>query len=220
LPALLRKVTAIDGDFRIRIGMMNPDHVRSIQGDLITALSNKKMYKFVHMPVQSGSDEILKSMNRRYTIEQAGDIIDKFADELGDFTFSTDIIVGFPGETEEQFQESLDFVNRYKPDIVNISRYGIRPLTRAAKMKQVDGNDVKRRSKLLTDAVDATTLERNESWVGRKCQVLLSEIGEKGGLVGRNSAYKPVIVENGELGSFVDVEIVEARKGYLIGRRL
>ncbi|MEA2004171.1 MAG: tRNA (N(6)-L-threonylcarbamoyladenosine(37)-C(2))-methylthiotransferase, partial [archaeon] len=218
LPALLRKVTAIEGDFRIRIGMMNPDHVRSIQGDLITALSNKKMYKFVHMPVQSGSDEILESMNRRYTIKQAGDIIDKFTDELGDFTFSTDIIVGFPGETEEQFQESLDFVNRYKPDIVNISRYGIRPLTRAANMEQVDGNDVKRRSKLLTDAVDAVCLERNESWIGRKCPVLISKIGEKGGLVGRNFAYKQVVVDDGQLGKFVDVEIVEARKGYLIGR--
>ena len=218
LPALLRKITAIDGDFRIRIGMMNPDHVRSIQDDLMIALNNKKMYKFVHLPVQSGSDDVLKRMDRRYTIAEAGSIIDKFRKTLGEFTLSTDIIVGFPGETEEQFQESLDFVNTYKPDIVNISRYGIRPLTRAARMEQVDGNDVKRRSKLLTDAVDEACIERNEKWVGWKGKVLLSEIGSKGGVIGRNFAYKPVVVESGELGKSVEVEIVEARKGYLVGK--
>ena len=220
LPALLRKVTAIDADFKIRVGMMNPDHVRSISGDLIIAFSSDKMYKFLHMPVQSGSDEVLKNMNRRYTIEEAGEIIDRFKKAIPDITFSTDIIVGFPGETEEQFEKSLDFVNTYKPDIVNISRYGIRPLTRAAKMEQVDGNDVKRRSKLLTDAVNAACIERNEKWVGWKGPVLLSEKGDKGGLLGRNFAYKPVIVDDGQLGKFVDVEIVEARKGYLIGRRV
>jgi len=220
LPALLRKVTAIDGDFRIRIGMMNPDHVRGISGDLIIAFSSDKMYKFLHMPVQSGSDEVLENMNRRYTIEEAGEIIDRFKKDIKDLTFSTDIIVGFPGETEEQFEKSLDFVNTYKPDIVNISRYGIRPLTRAAKMDQVDGNDVKRRSKLLTDAVDAACLERNEKWIGWKGPVLLSENGEKGGILGRNFAYKQVVVDDGQLGKSVDVEIVEARKGYLIGRRI
>ena len=220
LPALLRKVTAIDDDFRIRIGMMNPDHVRSIAGDLIVAFSSDKMYKFLHMPVQSGSDEVLKNMNRRYTIEEAGEIIDRFKKAIPDITLSTDIIVGFPGETEEQFEKSLDFVNTYKPDIVNISRYGIRPLTRAAKMDQVDGNDVKRRSKLLTDAVDAACIERNEKWVGWKGPVLLSEKGEKGGILGRNFAYKQVVVDDGQLGKFVDVEIIEARKGYLIGRRV
>ncbi|MCK5594491.1 MAG: TRAM domain-containing protein, partial [Candidatus Aenigmarchaeota archaeon] len=112
----------------------------------------------------------------------------------------------------------LDFVNTYKPDIVNISRYGIRPLTRAARMEQVDGNDVKRRSKLLTDAVDAACVYRNERWVGWKGKVLLSEIGSKGGVIGRNDAYKPVVVESGELGKSVEVEIVEARKGYLVGK--
>ncbi|MBW6461907.1 MAG: tRNA (N(6)-L-threonylcarbamoyladenosine(37)-C(2))-methylthiotransferase [DPANN group archaeon] len=218
LPALLRKITAIDGDFRIRIGMMNPDHVRSIQDDLMLAFNNKKIYKFVHLPVQSGSDEVLKRMDRRYTISEAGEIIDKFRKNLGEFTLSTDIIVGFPGETEDDFQKSLDFVNTYKPDIVNISRYGIRPMTRAAKMEQVEGNDVKRRSKLMTDVVDEACVYRNEKWVGWKGKVLLSEMGSKGGVIGRNQAYKPVLVEDGKLGKFVEVEIIEARMGYLVGK--
>ena len=91
-------------------------------------------------------------------------------------------------------------------------------MTRAANMEQVDGNDVKRRSRLMTDAVDATCIERNEKWVGWKGKVLLSKIGSKGGVIGRNNAYKPVVVEDGELGKFVAVEIIEARKGYLIGK--
>ncbi len=218
LPALLRKVTAIEGNFRIRIGMMNPDHIKSIQGDLITALINKKMYRFVHMPVQSGSDEVLKAMGRRYTSAGAGEIIDDFTGGLPNFTFSTDIIVGFPGETDEQFQESVEFVKKYKPDIVNISRYGKRPMTRASEMEQVDGNIIKMRAKTLTDVVCDVALEKNKRWVGWKGEVLLSKVGEKGGFIGRNFAYKPIVVDYGELGTTVEVEVVEAMNGYLIGK--
>ncbi len=218
LPALIRKITSMDGDFMIRLGMMNPKHVKKIIDDLLKSLKSEKVYRFIHLPVQSGSDRILDRMNRGYSIEDAYEIIDILKAEFPDITISTDIIVGFPGETEEDFDKTLEFVKRTRPDIINISRYGKRPLTRAENLEPVDGNDIKLRSKQLTELADSINIDNNERWVGWKGKVLFSEEGPKGGLIGRNSAYKQILVHSGKLGKTADVEITEARRGYLVGR--
>ena len=102
LPDLLEKVLNIDGEFYVRLGMGNPHHFMGISDQIIELMKHKKMFKFLHIPLQSGDDEVLKSMNRKYTVEEFFSLIDKIRAGVPNITISTDIICGFPGETDEQ----------------------------------------------------------------------------------------------------------------------
>ncbi len=218
LPALLRNICAIPGDFKIRIGMMNPSSALPMLDDLVSAYTHPKIYKFLHIPVQSGSDKVLKAMNRSYTKREYVMIVEAFRKRFPNITISTDIICGFPGETDADFDESKFLVQDLKFDIVNISRFGVRPMTEAANMQQIPSWKIKDRSRAMTEIVDGITLKRNKTWVGWRGEILVSEVGDKGGFLGRNYAYKPVITQNGKLGDKITLEITEARQGYLIGK--
>ncbi|MGH9977664.1 MAG: tRNA (N(6)-L-threonylcarbamoyladenosine(37)-C(2))-methylthiotransferase, partial [Nitrososphaeraceae archaeon] len=113
---LLRKCELTPGDFKIRIGMMNPMYLRSINSRLIQLLEeSKRFYRFLHIPVQSGSERILRSMKRGHTVKMYKDIVKSFRDRCPDITFGTDIIVGFPGESEKDFEDTLDLISDSKP---------------------------------------------------------------------------------------------------------
>ena|GEM_PF-8645 len=219
LAELLQEVAAIDGDFKARVGMMNPVHVLPIIDDLIAAFKSDKIFKFLHIPVQSGNDEVLKNMNRQYTIQEFKGIVEKFRKEIPKLTISTDIIVGFPGETEEQFQDSVQLVRDLKFDVVNISRFGSRPGTPAERMPQLSENVKKERSRLLSEVVEEAAFERNRGWLNWSGEVLIDEIGKPGSFIGRNFAYKPVVVksEDGLLGKKLHINIIRAEKTYLLG---
>ena len=109
----------------MRIGMMNPKDVLTITDELIEAFKNPKVYKFLHLPVQSGSNKILKDMRRPYTIEQAKNIITKFRQEFPNITIATDIITGYPTETDDDYNLTLDFIREIRPDVLNLSKYSI-----------------------------------------------------------------------------------------------
>ncbi len=211
LPELIRKITRIPGNFKIRIGMMNLNNLMPVVDEMIEALKNEKVFKFIHLPVQSGSNAILKKMGRKYTAEQFKSVIRKLREEIPEITISTDIICGFPGETKENFQESSRIIDEIKPDVIHVNRFRPRPGTDAASMdEQVDGEEAKRRSKHITSIFEWTAYRKNKQWVGWTGDVIIEEKGKEGTgtFVGRNHAYKPVIVEGKfRIGDIVRVKI-------------
>lgn len=218
LAKLLDEITAIEGDFRIRVGMMNPNNAIKILDELVEVYKDEKIYKFLHLPVQSGDNEILRKMGRTYTVEEFEEIVKEFRKHIKDLNLNTDIIVGFPGESEEAFQNTVELVKRIKPDKINVSRFSPRPGTLAAKMKgQIVGWKVKERSRYLHRLRLAISYEINKRYVGREVEVLTHSSGEKGGIEGRTMNYKDIILPDAPIGEFVRVKVTKATSTYLMG---
>ena len=218
LPSLIDSVAEIPKDFKIRVGMMNPMYMPRIRDGLLKSFENDKVFKFLHVPVQSGSDKVLNDMKRGHTSDTYRDIISKFRNKFPKFTISTDIIVGFPSETENDFEDTLNLLRETSPDIVNLSRYSQRPGTDAATWEQVEISEVKRRSKIVFDLTNEISLKNNEKWIGWKGKVLFDEKTDDG-IKGRNFAYKPIFLkEPVELGKIHQVELIKATNHSLIGK--
>jgi MiaB-like tRNA modifying enzyme len=219
LANLVNEICKINGRFLVRIGMMNPSHAKKIINDLLACYKSEKVFKFIHLPVQSGSDKILKNMNRNYVIKDFESVVQKFVNEFPMLNLSTDIIVGFPGETSKDFQKTIDLIKRIEPDIVNISKFGARPGTKAEKMKQISRKIINERCKKLTKIVRTIQLKKNNKWIGFEGEVLIDEVNDKK-IVGRNFAYRPVILNKGKLGDFKIVKIKSASTTSLFGEIL
>ena len=218
LPSLVNAVTEIPGDFMIRIGMMNPMYMPRIKESLIKSFNNDKVFKFLHIPVQCGSNKVLHDMKRGHTAETFREIIKKINEKFEKFTISTDIIVGFPSETEEDFQKTVDLLDEIKPDVVNLSKYSARPGTDAAEMKQIDVVEMKRRSKIIFEQINKISIKNNKKWIGWKGKVLFDEKTEEG-VKGRNFAYKPIFVQdNVDIGQYHTVEITDVAVNTLLGK--
>ncbi len=218
LPVLLNKVLKeVKGDFFVRLGMMNPHNVLEILDELIEVYKNDKIFKFLHLPVQSGDDEVLGLMNRFYTVKDFKRIVFSIRKKIPRLTLATDMICGFPGETEEAFRRSLRLIEEVKPDIVNISKFYPRPRTPAERMKQLPSWEVKNRSRRMTETALKVSLERNLSWVSWEGEILVDEMGLNKSWVGRNFAYKPIVVKDEEslLGKFLKVKVKKAFSNYL-----
>ncbi|MFX0098010.1 MAG: tRNA (N(6)-L-threonylcarbamoyladenosine(37)-C(2))-methylthiotransferase [Candidatus Hodarchaeota archaeon] len=219
LPSLLEELLSVDSSYFLRVGMMNPRTLSPILDDLINVYKSPHVFKFIHVPVQAGSNDVLTSMNRKYTIDDFHNIIDGFRCAFPEITLSTDIICGFPGETDEDFEKTLDLVKDLKPDIINISMYGHRPGTVASRMKPLPSHVIKQRSKELTRLHQDLTNETNNRWVGWEGIAVIDEFNaEKVNYVARNSNYKPVILEKGSLGRFIKLKITSAEKYYYFGK--
>ncbi|MFW9925879.1 MAG: tRNA (N(6)-L-threonylcarbamoyladenosine(37)-C(2))-methylthiotransferase [Candidatus Thorarchaeota archaeon] len=220
LTSLLIDVGKIEGTHKFRLGMFNPNLVLDSIDNIIHAMDNPHFFKFFHVPLQTGSNKILKMMKRQYTVSEWEHVVQKVRDRFNSATIATDIIVGFPGESDSDFEETLDLIRRIRPNVVNISKYGDRSGTRASKSKEKVNTDTKKmRSRSLTSLVSKISMESNESWVGWSGPVILTERGSRGGIVGRNESYKTVIIHDmTSLGSTVDVEITSAERTHLIGR--
>lgn len=220
LPALIKNVSEIERDFMIRVGMMNPMYMTRIKNDLLKAFDNNRVFKFLHIPVQSGSTRILKEMKRGHTVSVFIDTNNAFRKKFERFTISTDIIVGFPSESEEDFAQTMELIKETRPDVINLSRYSARPGTNAAKRDQVDISDITRRSKIISELTNRIILERNLEWLGWKGDVLFDEIAD-GITKGRNFAYKPIVIdEEVEIGQKIKVEITKATKRGLYGKSI
>ena len=218
LPTLVNAVSEIPEDFMVRVGMMNPMYMSRIKQELIESYDNEKVFKFLHIPVQSGSNKVLNDMKRGHTSETFREIVKKTKGRFENFTISTDIIVGFPSETEEDFQKTLSLLDETKPDVVNLSKYSARPGTDAAELKQIDAAEIKRRSKIIFEQINKISLESNKKWIGWKGKVLFDENTEEG-IKGRNYAYKPIAVqEKVSIGDSHVVEITDATRKRLIGK--
>ena len=209
LCSLLKKIDKIEGDFRVRIGMSNPQFIRKFPKEFARILKDNRFFKFIHVPVQSGSDKILKLMKRGHDVEDFKKVVNVLRKNIPDITISTDIIVGFPGETDSNFIESVKLLEEIKPDIINISKFGARPGTEAKKMKQTDSKKVKERTILLGKVSEKIKKKKNKGHIGKVYRILVDEHGKKQNqLVGRSENYKPVLIETEKklMGKFVKVK--------------
>jgi MiaB/RimO family radical SAM methylthiotransferase len=218
LPELINDLTKISGDFRLRIGMMNPDTILPILDELIDSYNDEKVFKFLHLPVQSGDDIILQKMRRNYAVNDFRFIVEKFRKAFNDVTLSTDVIVGFPPETDEQFQKSCELIKETKPDIVNVKAFSPRPKTKAYTMKRLDTKIVKGRTRKISKLRLEISKKNFERLVGKKEKILTTEFGKNNTVVGRTNAYRPVVIKNKiSLGRFIDVKITGSGNTYLKG---
>jgi len=220
LGALLKHLCNLDGVFRIRVGMMNPKTVTKNIDSILTAYQHNMIYKFLHLPVQSGDDEILQKMNRGYSVEDFTRLVEQFRIRIPTLTLSTDVIIGFPAETEEQFYRTIELLKQIKPDIINITRFSARPLTTAKKMKgRIPTHVVKERSKRTTEICSKITLEKNQEHLNKICTVLVTEKGKHKTFKGRTENYKQVVLtEPVRIGDCVRVKIIDATQTYLFGK--
>jgi MiaB-like tRNA modifying enzyme len=217
LPELLNMITSVEGDFRVRVGMTTPNSLDEVMDDLIQSLSHEKMYKFIHIPIQASNDDILKAMRRKYTVRDFKEVVKRLREVIPDLGISTDIICGFPGETEEQFQDSLDLITWLRPDVLNINRFWERPGTDAAKMSgRLHGRDTKQRSRRMTNLWKELAVDVGKKWIGWEGMILLTEGGKNDTKVGRNYVYKTIAVKtDAPFGSFIKVKVKGVGVGFL-----
>ena len=218
---LIRKINAIDGLERIRFMTSHP---KDLSDRLIQAFVDcEKLCRHIHLPVQSGSTETLRRMNRRYTKEDYLALVEKIRAAVPDIAITTDIIVGFPGETEEDFEETLDLVRKVRYDSAFTFLYSIRTGTPAAEYDDQIPDDVKHeRFERLVDAVNEITAEKNALYQDRIVKVLVegeSARGEKGTYSGRTDTFKLVNFDSDEdlTGKMVDIKITDAKTFSLFG---
>lgn len=218
---LLNNLGAIEGDFRIRVGMMNPQSIKNQLHEVIDAFKNNdKIFNFVHLPIQSGSPKVLKEMNRKHTLDEYKYILNEFRKEIPQMSLATDIIVGYPTETEEDFNQTLELLKEIKPDIVHISKYMHRPGAKSNHLKEIDHNIMKNRSHRVNQVKTEVMLEKNKEYENTIQNVLITSKGSSGGYVGYTDSYKNVIVDEAEIGSFMDVKIIEGKRTYLLAQRI
>jgi MiaB/RimO family radical SAM methylthiotransferase len=197
LVELLKACCSIEGGFKIRVGMMNPMYLPAILDRMVSLFyESDKLFKFLHIPVQSGSDRVLKKMKRGHTSKIFMDAVEAFRGKIPEMTISTDTIVGFPSETEDDFKETVDLIERSQPDIVNISRYAARPGTEAFGWKdmRVNSKVSKERSEYLHALTRRIAKKRNSLWQDWHGEIVIDEIGKV--RQGRNYAYKPVVISS------------------------
>jgi threonylcarbamoyladenosine tRNA methylthiotransferase CDKAL1 len=205
LPTLLRQIVKVPGDFRVRIGMANPDLVKKWTPELLEVMKQEKVFKFLHIPLQSGSDKVLREMKRLYTKEDFVRTVKLARKEIPMITIATDIICGFPIETEEDFQMTYDLLEELKIPVLNVSKFYPRPDTPAAKMRKIPTHIVKARSTRIVNL--QKRIIDNKAWIGWSGKVLIDEKGT-GCMKGRNDYYKQVIVPGAfPLGAFLQVQV-------------
>jgi len=212
LAELLSQIVAIPHDFRLRLGMSNPLFFEQFLPAFVGIFRHPKIYKFLHVPLQAGNNHVLEKMKRGYTVEDFFTLVAAVRRAVPELTLSTDIICGFPGETDEQFADTITALRRIQPDVINISKFWPRPGTAASHMEKVSGHAIKSRSKAVHDLFHRIALENNRKWVGWEGNVLISEVGKAGTMLGRNYCYKQVVVHGNPslLGKELRVMITDA----------
>jgi len=221
LPDLLRQLCKIPGRFMIRIGMANPDTLLPILDDFLAAISDPKIFLFLHIPVQSGSDAVLRMMGRRYTSAQYEEICRRARGVHPDIRICTDYIAGFSGETDEDAAASVAQIERTMPGKVNITRFSVRPNTPAAKMKRIPEPIKKQRSLNLTNAANTVYDENNNALIGKTLSAVVTEVVKKGSVTARDRAYQDIVImEELPIGTEITVKITGHKRHYLIGERI
>lgn len=200
----------VEGDYMIRVGMMTPEQAIEIIDDLLEAYRDPRVYKYFHIPVQSGDDRVLKIMNRRYTVEEYKWLHSRIKTWYPEAMIATDIIVGHPGEDEEAFENTVRLVRELKFEKVHLAQYSIRPHTRAAAMQQIPDWVKKERSSKLTRIIEEIGYQIMSRYKGRIVEALVVERGfREGSLIGRLENYIPVVIP-------YDEELLGSRVGVLI----
>ena len=222
LAQLLRDLNALEGKFRIRFVTSYPT---DITDELIeTVVKLDKVCEYFHIPMQSGSSEVLKKMNRRYDRETYKKIVEKVRNKVADVTITSDFIAGFPGETEEQFRETLTAIDEFELDYSNTAAYSPREKTVAAKWvdKFIEEDTKTERLARLNEKVRENCLKSNRKYVGRTMEVLIENFENHKGkniITGRTRNNKIVHIpcDKDRTGEFLDVKISGTKTWYLQG---
>lgn len=219
-----RILDEVPGDYKIRLGMGNPRHMLRYADSLLKCFDDERVYKFIHLPVQSGSEDILKAMNRKHSARDYIDLAEAF-NRIPRFTLSTDLIVGFPGESERDFQDTLALLEKTRPTVCNITRFVPRPNTPAYNMTGAVPDSIKHeRSAALAEAFQQIAAENNSRWVDTTETVVIEKSGyRRGTYIARNAAYRPVAITSEaplQPGERFTVTITAAEPFALIGERI
>jgi len=222
LPDLLNEIIKIKGKFKVRIGMSNPNHILPILKDLIEVYKDEKILKFLHIPVQSGSDKILNDMSRHYKSKDFIKIIEEFRKSFPDIVISTDVIVGYPTENEKDFEETLEIMRKAQPDIINISKFWPMPGTKASSIPTIHPDEVRRRAIEMTNLHNQIAISKNKGYVGKDFECLIDEKSFGDFWIGRLDNYKPVMIKSKDklLGQKLKINIFDANNHYLFGNLL
>ena len=219
---LLREVAKIDGKFRIRFMTSHP---KDLTEDVVKAIrDNDKICNNIHLPIQSGSNSVLKNMNRRYTREHYLGLIDMIRRYLPDCGITTDIMVGFPYETEEDFLDTMDIVEKVRFSTAFTFIYSVRKGTKAAEMPQIPYEIKQNRIKRLIARQNEITEEISKDYVGNVYEILVEGMQEKknGYVVGRTESGRLVSAKGDEsmIGEFKNVKITAVKNAQLLGEIL
>ncbi len=222
-PALIESITRLKGEFFIRLGMMTPITLKIFFTPLVQQLRNTKVYSFLHLPIQAGSDPILRKMRRKETRHYFLDLIAQLRQEVDKLVLATDIIVGFPGESQKDFEATKGLLREVTPAIVNISKYTDRPGTLASEITPKIPTKIKaRRSKDLTKFTRNIARKELRRWIDWEGNILIYKFGKQADqFIGRNISYLPVIIEdrNLSIGQVLKIHVTDVGHTYLIGER-
>jgi len=221
LPFLLKRIDDLPGEFMIRVGMMNPATMKGILDDLIEAYASDHIFKFVHIPVQSGSDDVLDRMGRGYSVTDFKEIITAFRKQYPDITLATDMIVGFPGETQEEFSQSLDLIDRVRPNKVNITRYSRRPFTPLFTVNDYPEWIKKDRSRIMNTFAEKVYASINTGFLEKQVPFVVTETIKEGSVMARSPNYLGIVInENLPVGYEGRAILKKERKYFFIGKRV
>ena len=221
LPGLLHAMDKLPGQFMVRVGMMNPASVLGILDDLVDAFAGKHVFKFLHLPVQSGSDRILERMGRAYTVADFEEIVTTFKNRYPDLTLATDIIVGFHHETEEDFSASLELIERVRPNKINITRYSQRPFTPLSSEKDFPDWIKKDRSRRINARAEEIYDSVNRGHLEKLVRFVVTESIKKGSVMARSPQYLGIVInEDLPVGYTGQAILKKDMRYYFVGQRV
>ena len=217
--ALLKEISALPGKFRLRFMTSHPKDFNKEVVDVIA--SSRNICHNIHLPIQSGSNEILRRMNRKYTVEQYLDIVEYIKAKMPDVGITSDIMIGFPGETEEDFKATCDLVEKVRFSNAFTFVYSPRKGTPAAKMEQIPADVKKSRITRLVKLQNDVTKRLSDDYIGNVYEILIEDVNPKypGTVCGRTDSGRLVTI-NGDpslIGEFCDVKITKSRSASLFG---
>lgn len=220
-PQLLKEILSLKGNFKLRLGMSNPNHIYPILNQLIEIYSHKKIYKFLHIPIQSANNQVLKDMNRKYKIQQVEEIIKKFKQALPNITIATDIISSYPTETNQAHKNNLEFIKTYKPDVLNLSKFSSHKQTSASKLKQLPIKTINKRTTEIMMIHRETTKQNKEKFLNKTIQVLVNKkLPNTNIFEARDNNYNIILITSKDksiLGKTLEVKIKQIGVHHMIG---
>ncbi len=221
LPQLLRRLARIPGDFLIRLGMVNPDWAKQFAEELAEIFTHPRFFRFAHLPVQCGSNAVLRAMRREYTVEDFLAVCETLRQAAPDISLATDIIAGFPTETEADWAATIELLRAVRPAVVNRSRFSPRPGTAAARLRPLPSAVVALRSRELYYTTASLVSQRLRERVGGECEVVVEEAPKPHRRLARDATYAPIVIEGDyALGTRLRVRLAAVEGFHLRGQVL
>ncbi|MEN6330183.1 MAG: tRNA (N(6)-L-threonylcarbamoyladenosine(37)-C(2))-methylthiotransferase, partial [Methanobacteriaceae archaeon] len=162
LSSLIKDITEIEGDFRLRVGMMHPQSIGEDLESLINSYKNEKVYQFLHLPLQSGNDQVLSHMKRGHTVETYKEIVHRFREAIPGLSLATDVIVGYPTEDEKAFKDTMEVISELRPDFLHISKYHHRPGAVSSNLTEISAPIMKSRARQLNELKTRIAYQNNQ----------------------------------------------------------